>query len=89
MKTIYKYPLHITDTQVVTAPQGAVWLTVQVQRDILGLWAVVDPTAKPCGRTIRIYGTGQPIPDYECPPKKHIGTVQEGPLVWHIFEEEA
>lgn len=43
MKTIYKYPLDVTDRQVIAMPEDAEILTVQVQNGKPMLWAVVDP----------------------------------------------
>lgn len=87
MRTIYKYPLAITDSQAVLMPVGAEIISAQVQGADLCIWAAVDPTAKKHARVIHIYGTGHPIPD---PDKLHfIGTVQQmgGALVWHVFAQ--
>lgn len=42
-KTIYKYPLDVTDVQEIKLPVGAEILTVQAQNGTLCLWALVDP----------------------------------------------
>ena len=85
MKTIYKYPLSITDVQTIWMPSGAKILSVQEQRDTLCLWAAVDRDNIEAPRTILIVGTGNPMP-YTC--NDFIGTVQTngGALVWHVFE---
>jgi hypothetical protein len=38
-------------------------------------------------RTIRIVGTGKPMPEGEGIYLAYIGTVQMLPYVWHIYEE--
>lgn len=85
--TIWKFPLEITDEQNVMMPEGAVILSAQSQSDTLCLWAKVDAKAPLSRRTIRIFGTGHPVPDE---PLIFIATAQMlnawGPLVWHIFE---
>lgn len=84
MTTIYKYPILITDWQQVEMPSNATILCVQLQGDVLCLWARVDPERTPTQRTIYIYGTGRACRSGGI----YIGTVQQfdGTLVWHVFE---
>ena len=84
MKTIWKFPLQITDRQPVVIPVGAKPLTVQLQGDKPCLWALVDP-GKAMRRTtivIAIYGTGHPI---EEGPGEYISTFQADQFVLHAF----
>jgi len=86
-KTIYKYPLKLTDLQDTMLPVDASILTVQIQHDKPCLWALVDPEAnymEPV--TIRIAGTGHPIVDND--NLHYISTfqMQGGLLVFHVFE---
>lgn len=86
MRTIYKYPLEITDYQPVLMPVSATILSVQVQRGVPCLWAMVDSDSnEPELRQIFIHGTGHRINQNAA---KHIGTFQlhEGALVFHVFE---
>lgn len=85
MKTIWKFPLEVTDRQIVTMPEGARILDVQVQNDTPCLWAVVNERAEPQRRVIVIYGIGGPVPDTE---GTYIGTFQMygGAAVFHAFE---
>lgn len=85
--TIWKYPLEITDEQSVMLPEGSDILSAQVQGGTLCLWVKVNPKAPLSRRTIRIFGTGHPVPDE---PLVFIDTVQMagGALVWHVFELE-
>jgi len=83
MKTIYKYPLFITDEQVVGLPEDAHVLSAQMQGDQLFIWALVDTDAKLGQRAVRIFGTGNPVNlDGNW---QFAGTVQERMFVWHIF----
>lgn len=99
MKTVFKYPIDITDLQEVEMPQGARILAVQVQDemgDFVGfkpagnpcLWALVNTEeAKKTRRLFRMYGTGKPI-DEPLESLNYIGTFQRGPFVWHVFERK-
>lgn len=82
---IWKYELAVTDRQVVEMPLGAQILTVQVQRDVPCLWAIVSTDAKRMPRTIDTFGTGHAISGS---PGRYIGTYQlnRGALVFHVFE---
>ena len=85
MKTVYKYPLSITDTKVIQMPKGAEILTVQFNDwSGLCLWALVDPSQELENVKIRIAGTGHAI---EEDIVKYIGTfqLQGGALVFHAF----
>jgi hypothetical protein len=88
MKTIWKYPLEITDQQSVTMPEGAKILTAQMQGRDLCLWAIVDPDARHHeDRHIQIVGTGHLIEGLEDAKQfSYIASVQMGALVWHVFE---
>ncbi len=81
-QTIWKYELEIVDEQILLMPLHSDILTVQFQGPSLCLWARVDPRRSLADRRILIVGTGNPMPL----AGKHIGTVQAGRLVWHVFE---
>ena len=94
MDTIWKYQLEITDRQEIFMPYGAKILSVQVQHNILCLWARVRTYQNPVfgevkeQRVIEIIGTGNPIPElgiHEA-KRKYIGSCIMGDFVWHIFE---
>lgn len=85
MSRILKWSLAVTDEQVIQMPAGAKLLSVQMQRGVPQLWAMVDPDAPREARTIVVVGTGNPI---HSKLGAFIGTVQmmDGALVWHVFE---
>ena len=87
MKVIHKYPLAITGFQIVKLPVLSQILSAQMQRGVLCLWVLVDTedVAVPLNKSleIEVVGTGNPMPDVR---RSHIGTVQDGAFVWHVFE---
>ena len=84
MKTIWKLNLEIDDYQIITVPEGAEFLTVQMQAGFPCIWFRCDPDQPPTERLIAMHGTGHNCDDQEI----YIGTFQqqEGLLVWHVFE---
>lgn len=80
---IFKYPLGSAGLVTVAMPKGARVLSAQEQRGQLCLWAMVDPDQKCEARLFAIHGTGNGLPD---DPGEFIAAVQQGSLVWHIFE---
>ena len=84
MKRVYKYelsPLH--DTITITIPFGARVLSVQMQRSIPVLWALVEEANTLQARTFFLRGTGHGFTGNE---GLFVGTFQSGPFVWHLFE---
>lgn len=86
-KSIWKFPLKVEDNQSVFMPKGAEILTVQAQGGNPCIWALVN-TEEPDEeqRLFQIFGTGHPVSDNI--ERKYINTfqVQEGTLVFHVFE---
>ncbi len=83
MKSIWKFPIEVTDEQSVEMPVGAQPLSVQVQDDQVCIWALVDTEAKKEERLVQIFDTGIPITD----EGDFIGTFQilKGVLAFHTF----
>lgn len=86
MKTVYKYPLEITDEQTILLPSSAKPLHVATQCGDLHLWALVDTDAPIVPRKFRIHGTGHQIHDAD--RLSFIGTLMmhDRQLVFHVFE---
>ncbi|MDB5848238.1 MAG: RDJLphi1 gp43 [Rhodoferax sp.] len=82
---IWKFPVQVADEQTVMIPGGARILTVAVQAGTVCLWAEVCPGHSKRPRTLRIYGTGHPMPGN---PGIYISTfmLQDGALVFHAYE---
>lgn len=83
MKTIWKYPLKLTEVQQIELPQGSDPLTVQMQDHRPRVWAIVDPK-EPIHTQLTFYiiGTGEPFDETN---KKYLGTIQQTEFVWHVF----
>jgi len=88
MRTIYKYPLQIADSQTISLPASAKPLSVQLQGGRLCLWAEVNTAigGKDKEVVISVVGTGMPIPPGAV---LYLGTVQTGLYVWHIYASAA
>lgn len=87
MKTIWKFPIKVTDRQTVPMPVNAEILTAQVQGILPCLWAMVDKAETVDeDRVIEIFGTGNLIHVDMGVERKYIATFQQGPFVWHVFE---
>lgn len=89
-QTIWKYPLRIVDEQHIEIPIGAKVLTVQMQGNAPYLWALVNPDARRESRFIRIFSTGDTMPEHKLISLlKYVATFQEEPnkIVWHVFEK--
>jgi hypothetical protein len=82
MRTIYKFPIALKDEQTVDLPLGAKIVFVGEQGGQLNLWVDVEDTNPGFPRTIHVHGTGHPIEA----KSRHVGTVQMGRFVWHVFE---
>ncbi len=85
---IWRYPLTITDQQILLLPIGAKPLSAQMLKEPINgpqLWILCDENAVKESRTIAIYGTGDSLPDE---PGNYIGTLQEGYYIWHVFLQE-
>jgi len=64
-------------------PSGAQPLSFAEQHGVLCLWALVHPTLPREMRSFMLHGTGH---DDVQPNEHFIGTAQQGPFVWHLFE---
>lgn len=85
MKTIYKYPLAITDSQVLEIPNGFELIHAGLDpQGVPCVWATVYPGNDINSVTIYIFGTGEqitPAPQ----ARKHIGSFVNKAFVWHVF----
>lgn len=81
--SIWKFPLHPSDVSEINMPRGANVLCVQMQGELPTLWAEVNTAALNVTRTFAVYGIGHPL---HVGARSYIGTVQDGPFVWHVYE---
>lgn len=83
-KVIWKYEIHGRSEEQLQLPVNARLLSVIEQRGRLVLYAEVDPASATESMTIEVIGTGWQF-DSDI-PRHYIGTVKEGPFVWHVFK---
>lgn len=85
MKTIHKYIIqkesYLEKFTIFTSVNGRA-LDAQIQNGELCIWIEINSSHK-CYKEFGIFGTGHPIPEFDV---RYISTVQEGGLVWHIYE---
>ena len=82
MKTIYKYPIEITNKQIIEMPCN--YKLLHVGLDPEGnpvLWAEVYTSSPTALVPIYVIGTGHPVPE----ETKHIGSFVQIPFVWHVY----
>lgn len=83
MKTIYKYPIQITNSQEVQMPFGAEVLHAGLDpQGTPCLWAMVETHHPTEPVSVLVVGTGNPMP-FE--PLRHVGSFIQSPIVWHVF----
>ena len=80
MRTIWKYKL---DNKPEMMPEGSQFLDAQMQNGCMCVWFLVDTTKNMVNRDIRVYMTGEPLPDDN---GKHVSTVQADGFVFHVFD---
>lgn len=82
MRSIWKFPLIITDKQIIEGPIKSVLHVGLDPRGYLCLWAEVDTADPSTDLTVYIVGTGNTIPDEVT---THYGSVMQGSFIWHVY----
>lgn len=82
---IWKYPLRIDDVQTLKVPVDAVPLAVKVQYGVPHIWVRCSPGLPQTEQDIRIYGTGNPIPDEANQSEEYVDTILHEGFVWHVY----
>jgi hypothetical protein len=83
MKTIYKYPIQITDEQEIQVHGEADVLHAGLDpQGTPCIWAMVDPSQPTAPLSVLVVGTGNPMPYV---PYRHLSSFVQGPFVWHVF----
>lgn len=85
MKVVHKYPFDVLDLIKIKMPEGARVLTVQTQRGVPCIWAIVDTEQPTKTHYFRVFGTGHA----DISDQLYIGTFQlfDGEFIGHLFEE--
>lgn len=86
MKTIWKYPVQLTDRFAADLPQNARILTVDTQQGDPQMWFHVDTDEPVVRRHFAVVGTGHQMP-VDCEYPTYMGSFQlaNGNLVFHVF----
>lgn len=84
---IFKYRISSlsSDRAAVPMREAAVIRATGAQRGVIYLWAEVPYDVggeRLTSRTFQVVPTGGDIPD----PGTYVGTVFDGPYVWHVYE---
>lgn len=84
MKQVWKFSFLSPEShQIFNVPRGAKVLSVDLQSNIICIWMLVDPKNLLVEREFRVVGTGW---DTDREAHEFVGTVIDGPFVWHVFE---
>ena len=85
MKTVWKYKLYPTETQILQVPDGSIPLSVAEQYDEVVLYLLVDTSTQKVPCRVDMVGTGHDISTLE--PGAFVGTVKlmGGMLIFHIW----
>ena len=92
MRTIWKTPIHITDSQVIELPKDSHALNVAFQGSVANVWWLIeDSEEEKVNETLHIYGTGNPIDPVANDNEFYIGTLHDirRGFVWHVFHSMA
>lgn len=91
MIKIYKYPLFVNESQVIKLQRRHRVLSVGLQDNQIYLWSAVETDDALVDLEVYIYGTGHTVTGSPTTKNiqdlKFIGTVQQGPFVWHVLSE--
>lgn len=90
MRTIWKFNLEADNETTFEAPAPARVLSAGL--DPAGrpsVWVEVNPDADKIVRTVFLFGTGHPLePEAQIAQGRFVGSIFDGPFVWHVFTEE-
>lgn len=86
MKTIWKFPVDVSDRVALPMPRGAEILTIENQGGAVCIWALVDSEAILVTRKLAFRGTGHPADGLDS--SQYVGSVllNGGALVFHLFD---
>lgn len=89
MLTIYKYKLNQSGINKIQMPMDASVISVGLDpMEDICIWAIVETDNDMEERTFFVAGTGWDITEdlLEFTEISSLGTVRQGPFMWHIFE---
>ena len=88
MKSIFKYQISYSAPTEIQLPMDSKVISADLDpHGDLCIWALVDPENTMIPRVFMVVGTGWSMED-EIDNWEFIGTVRQGPYMWHVFEVE-
>ena len=88
MRTIYKYPIKITDRQQIEFPVDVKFLHAGLDpQGVPCVWAEIgtDETETHPIVILVVGGTGNTIPEGSRNEYQHLGSFVQGPYMWHVY----
>lgn len=79
-RVIFKYQM--SEKDILSIPREHQFLKVDMQGGRITFWCSVKLDSETIDVPISVIGTGR---EFEGDLPRHLGTVFEGPFVWHIF----
>lgn len=83
MRTIWKFKFNSITNPIIVMPKGAKIIKVDRKKGELSVWAIVDPNAMLVDHLIRVYRTGEILPEE---PGQYLNTIEFLGHVWHLFD---
>ena len=83
-RTVFKYtvPVFAGVSSSLALPKDAQIIKVDMKGALITLWVIVEPNNERVLRSFIVHGTGHAVH----PKGVYVGTVFDGPFVWHLFE---
>ncbi len=85
MERIWKFALNAMANTPIAMPRHAEIIACAKQGSDICIWARIHPATQIENRMFYVVGTG--LGEIR-PEDPHIGTVFDGPHVWHVFERK-
>lgn len=88
MRTVFKYPLTVTQEQTIKVPvtsYGGAPDFLHAGLDPMGVpsvWLEIDTEGTPTTVTVYMFGTGHSIPSYAT---VHLASFVQRSFVWHVY----
>jgi hypothetical protein len=85
MRTVWKFPLEITDQQVIEVHGIPRVVLVAIQNGTPCIWMEMDTDERKVPMRLYIVGTGHSVPPFT----QHVVSFLDGRFVWHIYSPVA
>jgi len=84
MKTIYKYPIKVVDTQTISMPEYSTIIKAGLDtQGTMCIWALVDPNNPNEDVEFSVLRTGNTLPELYL--GDYVDSFSDGSFVWHVF----